>query len=292
MTHDLLEPLEAGFADEPGHRPVADSIASGRGALRRRRRWVTSGVLVVAAAVALGPLLLRPHGGAGGGIDPPAPTPVVTAAPTPVHLLVAPAKFVRPDTPPVLYLYGRMFKRDRDVKVLATYGEIDVSTTHPRGAAIVEIGGHTSWVAVVGDEPERLVAEKSASYNYQLFMGWSQVQFVLLSGQLALAATAPGPFEPPVSSADSPAEFADHVLIAQPGGTVTRRIRDPLANAQAVPPCHAQAVQVDRPDQDWFVVGFDCHGLSQLYSEPVGVRADTLPAWLARVKKAQDAFSS
>jgi hypothetical protein len=293
MTHDLLEPLESGFAEEPPHLPVAERLAAGRRAVRLRRRIATTTALVGLAAVAIVPVLLRPTDGAGGGIDPPTPvpSPSFTPAPTPVHLLVAPPKYVSPDTPPVLYLYGRMFKRDRDVTVLGTFGEIDVSQAHPEGAAIVKVGGRTEWVAVVGNEPERLVAEKQDNDNYQLFMGWAQLEFPQLSGHLALAATAPGPYAPPVSDADSPAAFADHVLAAKPGGTVVQRIRQPLANAQSVPPCHAQAVRIQRPDQDWFVVGFDCRGLSGLYSEPVGVRAETLTTWLAKVKRVQDEFS-
>jgi hypothetical protein len=295
VTTDLQEQLETGFGDEPPHRPIQERIAAGRRAVRRRRRFVTVGTITALAALALGPVLLRPDTGAGGGggIDPPTPVPApITAAPTPVHLLVAPAHDVRADTPPVLYLFGRMFKRDRDVTVLATYGEIDNSTSHPRGAAIVKVGGKTLWVAVVGNEPDRLVAQREAPYNYQLFMSWAQLEFPILSGHLALAATAPGPYSPPVSDGDSPAAYSGDRLVAKPGGTLVHRIRHPLANAQAVPPCHAQAAQVDLPDTDWFVLGFDCRGVSALYSERVGVRADTLSSWLAQVKKVQDAFVS
>jgi hypothetical protein len=206
--------------------------------------------------------------------------------------MVAPPDYVSADTPPVLYLYGRMFKRAHDVTVLATYGEIDHSTSHPRGAAIVRVGGRTEWVVIVGNEPERLVAERAGPYNYQLFTAYAELELPILSGHLALAATAPGPYAPPVSDADSPAEFDGTLLVAKPGGTVVQRIRHPLANAQSVQPCHAQGVRIHRPDQDWFVVGFDCRGLTSLYSEPVGVRADTLSTWLAQVKRVQDEFAA
>jgi hypothetical protein len=291
MTLDLRDRLDAGFADEPPHRLMQDRIAAGRRSLRRRRRRLLASGAAAIVVLAVGVVLVRPSdGGAGGGIDPPTPLPTTPDTPTPVHLLVAPPRYVRADTPPVLYLYGRMFKRDRNVRVLATYGQIDVSSSHPHGAAIVRDDGRTWWVAVAGNEPERLVVQREAPYNYQLFMGWAQLNFPLLSGHLALAATAPGPYAPPVSDADSPAEFSDHLLVAKPGGEVVERIRDPLANAQAVPPCHRDAVRVTYHGAEWFVVGFDCRGLSSLYSERAGVRADSLSSWLAQVKRVQDAF--
>lgn len=291
MTADLRERLDTGFDDEPSLPPVEDRLAEGRRALRRRRRRVLTGTAALLLAAAVGPVVLRPTGGgAGGGIDLPTPGPAAVDEPTPVHLLVAPAHYVRPDTPPVLYLFGRLFKRDPDVKVLGTYGAIDVSTQHPQGAAIVRAGDVTSWVAVVGNEPDRVVAQKVAPYDYQQFMAWAQQEMPLLSGHLALAATAPGPFEPPVTSEESPAGFSGDQLVAKPGGTVVQRIRHPIANAQAVPPCHTQAVRVNTPGGEWFAVGFDCRGLTDVYSERVGVRADTLSAWLAQVKRVQDAF--
>ncbi|HEY3528731.1 MAG TPA: hypothetical protein VGK78_06235 [Nocardioides sp.] len=291
MTTDLGDRLEQALGDGPPHRPVEEHLVAGRRAVRRRRRTATVGAAAALVVLGVAPVLLQPSSGAGGGgPDPtPLPTPTTTEAPTPVHLLVAPARFVSPDTPPVLYLYGRMFKRARDVTVLGTYGEIDVSA-HPKGAAIVRVGGRTLWVVVVGNEPERLVVEREAPYNYQAFMGWAQVEFPILSGRLALAATAPGPYQQPVSDDDSPAEYVGDLLVAKPGGTVVQRIHDPLANAQSVPPCHAQAVQVHTGDGEWFVVGFDCRGVGAVYSERVGVRATTLSAWLPRVKKVQDAF--
>jgi hypothetical protein len=128
MTTDLQERLDASFDEGPPHRPVEERLAAGRRAVRRRRGTATIGAAVALAVLAVGPVLLRPAAGGGGGIELPLPlpTPTTTAAPTPVHLLTAPARFVHADTPPVLYLYGRMFRRDRDVTVLATYGEIDV----------------------------------------------------------------------------------------------------------------------------------------------------------------------
>jgi hypothetical protein len=206
-----------------------------------------------------------------------------------VHLLVAPARYVTATTPPVLYLYGRMFRRDRGVTVLATYGEIDVAA-HPQGAAIVRVGGTTSWVLVVGNEPERLDVQREAPYDYQAFMAWARSQFAPMSGRLALAATAPGPYRPPVPDAGSPAQYDGDRLVAKAGGTVVQRVDHPTADRFAVPACHDQAVRVHTADGDWFVLGYDCAGQGALYSEPVGVRADTLSSWLVQVKRAQDDY--
>ena len=42
---------------------------------------------------------------------------------------------------------------------------------------------------------------------------------------------------------------------------------------------------------DWFVLGDNCpNGGGSLYSERVGVRADTLSSWLVQVKRVQDAY--
>lgn len=293
MTTDLRDRLEAAFVDEPPQPPIQTQLDEGRQVLRRRRRRWLAGASAILLTAAVGPLVLRPaRNNVGGGIDLPNPVPSTVVAPTPVHLLVAPPRFVRADTPPVLYLYGRMFKRDSGVKVLGTYGEIDNSTEHPQGAAIVRSGGVTSWVAVVGNEPERVTLQLVARYDYQRFMTWAGLEMPLLSGHLALSATAPGPYEPPVPAADAPVSFSGGQLVAKPGDTVVQRIRHPLANARAVPPCHAQAVRVDTPGGAWFAVGFDCPGLSDVYAERVGVRAGTLSAWLAAVKKAQDAYAA
>jgi hypothetical protein len=206
-----------------------------------------------------------------------------------VHLLVAPARFVHADTPPVLYLYGRMFRRDRDVTVLATYGEIDVAR-HPQGGAIVRVGGRIQWVLVVGNEPERLDEQREAPYDYQAFMAWARAEFAVMSGRMALAATAPGPYAPPLTDDESPAGFDGDLLVAKPGGSVVQRIRHPVADDRAVLPCHDQAVRVHTPAGDWFVLGYECPVQTALYSERVGVRADTLSTWLVQVKKAQDEF--
>jgi hypothetical protein len=293
VTTDLHELIETGLGDGPPHPPVADRVAAGRRAVRRRRRRTVAGsaaAMLTAAGLALA--LVGSHSDAGGGPAPVPQPPKATATPIPVRLMVAPADYVSADTPPVLYLYGRMFKRAHDVTVLATYGEIDHSTSHPRGAAIVRVGGRTEWVVIVGNEPEREVAEKAGPYSYQQFAAYAELELPMLSGHLALAATAPGPYAPPVSDADSPAEFDGTLLVAKPGGTVVQRIRHPVASAQSVPPCHAQGVRIHRPDQDWFVLGFDCRGRTGLYSEQVGVRADTLSTWLARVKRVQDEFAA
>jgi hypothetical protein len=121
-------------------------------------------------------------------------------------------------------------------------------------------------------------------------LGWADPEFATMSGRLALAATAPGPYAPPVPDEDSPAGYAGDLLVAKPGGTVVQRVRHPVVNDRAVLPCHDQAVRIHTSTGDWFVVGYDCRVQGALYSERVGVRAETLAAWLVRVKRAQDAF--
>jgi DNA-directed RNA polymerase specialized sigma24 family protein len=289
---DLDERLDASFGGGPPHPPVEERLVAGRRARRRRRRMTTVGSVALLAVLAVAPVLLRPTGGAGGGgIDDPTPlpTPSTTVVPQPVHLLVAPARYVSADTPPVLYLFGRMFRRDRDVTVLATFGEIDADP-HPQGGAIVRVGGRTEWVLVVGNEPERLVVEREAPYDYPAFMGWAVDAFPALAGRLALAATAPGPYHPPVPDDASPAAYDGDSLVAKPGGTVVQRVDHPPADRLAVPPCHDQAVRLHTGSGDWFVLGYDCDGQGALYSEKVGVRADSLTDWLVRVKQAQDAY--
>jgi hypothetical protein len=292
MSADLRQRLDASFGEGPAHRPVEERLTAGRRAVRRRRRVAVAGAAAGLVVLALLPVLLRPGTGGGGGIGPdPVPSPSTTAAPGHVHLLVAPPRFVHADTPPVLYLFGRMFRRDRGVDVLATYGEVDVAA-HPQGGAIVRVDGRTWWVLVVGNEPERLDQEREAPYDYQAFMAWASPEFAVMSGRLALAATAPGRYEPPVLDEDSPAGFAGDLLVAKPGGTVVERIRHPRADRRAVLACHDQAVRVHTSTGDWFVLGYDCPTGGAVYSERVGVRADTLASWLVRVKRVQGVFES
>jgi hypothetical protein len=292
VSGDLRERLDASFGDGPPHAPIEERLVAGRRALRRRRRVTAVGAVAVLAGVCVASLLLRPAGGAGGGgIDypTPVPTPTTTVVPQPVHLLVAPARYVSADTPPVLYLFGRMFRRDRHVTVLATFGEID-SDPHPQGGAIVQVGGRTEWVLVVGNEPERIVVEEDAPYEYPAFMAWAVDAFPALAGRLALAATAPGPYHAPVPDYASPAAYDGDRLVAKPGGTVVQRVDHPPADRLAVPRCHDQAVRIHTRSGDWFVLGYDCDGRGALYSEKVGVRADALSSWLLQVKQAQDAY--
>jgi hypothetical protein len=175
------------------------------------------------------------------------------------------------------------------VTVLATFGEIDVAR-HPQGGAIVRVGGRTLWVLVVGNEPERLYELRVAPYDYPGLMSWAAQEFPVMSGRLALAVTAPGPYLPPVSDDESPAAFSGDRLVAKPGGTVVQRIQQPIVDPRAVRPCHDQAVRVHTTTADWFVLGYQCSQGGAIYSEPVGVRAESLSAWLVEVKKAQGAF--
>jgi hypothetical protein len=292
MTDDLSAQLDASFGDGPAQTPAVERLAAGRSAMRRRR-VVSVGAVTTLAVLAMGPVLLRTHGapgggGGGGGYNPPSPT--ATAPPTVVHLLVAPPSYVAAGAPPVVYLDGRMFRRDRGVTVLATFGDVD-QADHPRGAAIVRVGGSTSWVMVAGDEPKSISQQSDEPYDYNAFMTWASGLFYPATGRLALAATAPGAYAPPVSDADSPAVYQGNLLVARPGGTVLQRMRDPVRDANAVPPCHPQAVRIHTADGDWFVLGDNCpNGRGSLYSERAGVRADTLSSWLVQVKRAQGAY--
>jgi hypothetical protein len=295
MTTDLRDELDASFGAGPPPPPVEGHLAAGRRVVRRRRRTITVSAIAVLAVAAFGPVLLRPvtgtgGGGGGGGHHTPPPAPTTTAPPTPVHLLVAPPKDVTADSPPVVYLSGRMFKRDRNVTVLGAFGDVDLAQ-HPRGAVIVRVGGVTSWVVVVGNEPERLTQQRTAPYDYNGLMAWALPKFSALSGHLALAVTAPGPYAPPVLDAGSPGVFEGGVLVAKPGGTVVQRDRHPVHNPEAVRACDAQAARIHTGGGDWFVLGDDCPGgLGALYSERVDVRADTLSSWLVQVKRAQNAY--
>lgn len=293
MSLDLRTRLDGAFGDDPPHPTLEERIVDGRRALRRRRRTVAAGAVAGVAGIAvLVPVLLGPAAGPGGGIGPtPQPIPSSTARPGHVRLLAAPARYVTPDTPPVLYLFGRMYRRDRSVDVLAAYGDVDISV-HPAGGAIVRVAGRMQWVLVAGNEPQRLSVERAAPYDVPAFTAWAARGLASLSGRLALAETAPGPYRPPVSDAGSPAEYSGGQLVAKPGGSVIERIRRPVVDPRAVLPCHDQAVRIRTPAGDWFVLGYACHGQGALYSEQAGVRADTLPAWLAQVKRAQDAFVS
>jgi hypothetical protein len=294
MTSDLRDQVDVSFGDGPAHLSVSDRVAAGRAAVRRRRRIGALGAVTTVAVLALGAVVLRPatgagDGGGGGGYNPP-PPPTSTAPPTPVHLLVAPPSDVGPGSPPVVYLDGRMFRRDRGVTVLATFGDVD-QADHPRGAAIVRVGGSTSWVLVVGNEPERISQQSDEPYDYSAFMTWASGLFYPMSGRLALAATAPGAFTPPVSDVGSPAVFHGDLLVAKSGGAVVQRVRDPVRDPNAVPSCHLQAVRIHTGGGDWFVLGGDCpQGGATLYSERAGVRADTLSSWLVQVKRVQDAY--
>jgi len=290
VSTDLRERIDESFGDGPAHRPLEERLVAGRRAMRSRRRTaLASSVTAVVASLGVALAFTRTDGGAGGGIGPDPPSPNITAAPIPVRLLVAPARFARAGAPPVLYLYGRMFKRERDETVLATYGEIDIST-HPHGAAIVRADGRTVWVAVAGNEPHMLVEQREAPYDEEAFRVWAQFEVPVLAGRQALAATAPGGYRTPVPEGASPAQYSDGTLVAKPGGSVIQRIRRPVVNEAAVLRCHDQAVRVHTAGGDWFVLGYDCSNAPVLYSEPVGVRADSLATWLVRVHLAQDAY--
>ena len=274
-------------------RAVEEYVVAGRRARRRRRRSAVLGGLTGVVTLTALTLALLPRGDGGGiGPNPPEPRPSVTSTPIPVTLLVPPPRFLHTDSPPVFYLYGRMFKRSDDVTVLTTFGTPEPSR-HPHGGAIVRIGDTTSWVVTVGSEPEALSEERVGPYDVDAFRAWQAAQEAVLSGRLALAATAPGAYRAPVSDEDSPAAFTGSRLDAKPGGQVVQRVLDPVIDGAAVLPCHAQAVRVHTAAQEWFVLGYDCGaGDGALYSEPVGVRADSLADWLVQVRRAQSRFTS
>jgi hypothetical protein len=215
----------------------------------------------------------------------------VSATPIPVTLLVPPKRFLRPDSPPVFYLYGRMFKRDPGVTVLTMFGTPEPSAD-PRGGAIVRVGDVTSWVVTVGDEPQALTVQRPGPYDLDAFRAWQLAQQDVLAARLALAATAPGGYRTPVADDDSPATFLGDRLVAKPGGEIVQRISHPRVDPNAVLPCHAQAVRVRTDGVDWFVLGYDCADGGALYSEPAGVRSDSLTDWLVRVRRVQGRFLS
>jgi hypothetical protein len=274
---------------EPPPRAVEAYVAAGRSARRRRRHRVAI-VTLTGMLTAFGVTLaaLSTAGGGGHGPDPVPPRPTVLPTPVPVNLLVPPHRFVRPDSPPLFYLYGRMFKRSEDVTVLATFGTPEPAT-HPRGGGIVRVDGTTIWVVAVGSEPRALSEQRAGPYDPDAFQTWQATEQQVLSGRLALA-SAPGGYRPPVSDDDSPATFSGGLLVAKPGGVVTQRVLHPVVSESAVQPCHDQAVRVHTAAQDWFVLGYNCADGGALYSEPVGVRADTLASWLPQVRRAQDRF--
>lgn len=269
---------------------VEEYVAAGRSARRRRRRTAAAAGLVAALATAAVTLAVLPRDGGGGiGPDPLPPHPTASTMPIPVTLLVPPKRYVHSDSPPVFYLYGRMFKRSHDVTVLTTSGTPEPST-HPRGGAIVRVAGATSWVVTVGSQPEALTEERAGPYDPDAFRAWLGTEQLVLSGRLALAATAPGGYRAPVTDEDSPAIFAGTRLVAKAGGAVTQRIARPVVSRYVVPACHDQAVRIHTPTQDWFVLGYECASGSALFSEPVGVRATSLETWLARVRRVQDRY--
>lgn len=96
--------------------------------------------------------------------------------------------------------------------------------------------------------------------------------------------------ENPISRKDSPVRFDGDRLVAEPGAIITARIADPPYSTSAVPVgCTPRAVAVTDGPTDLFVLGYTCpHGAWDLFTETAGSRADTLRAWLAAVKAAQD----
>jgi hypothetical protein len=96
--------------------------------------------------------------------------------------------------------------------------------------------------------------------------------------------------ENPIPREDSPVTFDGDHLVAKRGAVITARIANPPYSTSAVPDgCTARAVAVTDGATDLFVLGYTCpHGAWDLFTETAGSRADTLPAWLAAVKAAQD----
>jgi hypothetical protein len=96
--------------------------------------------------------------------------------------------------------------------------------------------------------------------------------------------------EDPILREDSPVTFDGDRLVPKPGAQITARVADPVYSTSAIPTsCQARAVAVTDASTDLFVLGYVCpHGRWDLFTETVGARADTLPAWLVAVKAAQD----
>lgn len=96
--------------------------------------------------------------------------------------------------------------------------------------------------------------------------------------------------ENPIPREDSPVRFDGDRLVAKQGATITARVADPPYSSSAIPDrCTARAAAVTDGPTDLFVLGYTCpHGAWDLFTETVGPRAHTLPAWLDAVKAAQD----
>jgi hypothetical protein len=97
--------------------------------------------------------------------------------------------------------------------------------------------------------------------------------------------------EDPIPREDSPVRFDDGGrLVAKQGATITARVDDPAYSTSAIPDsCQPRAVAVTDASTDLFVLGYLCpHGRWDLFTETAGARADTLRAWLAAVKAAQN----
>jgi hypothetical protein len=94
----------------------------------------------------------------------------------------------------------------------------------------------------------------------------------------------------PIPREDSPVRFQGDRLVAKHGAHITARAADPAVSTAAVPAgCTARAVAVTDAGTDLFVLGYTCpDGAWDLFTETAGAREDTLPAWLAAVKSAQD----
>jgi hypothetical protein len=94
-----------------------------------------------------------------------------------------------------------------------------------------------------------------------------------------------------IPRADSPVTFDGDRLVAKLGATITARIDDPVYSSSAIrsSSCTARAAAVTDGGTELFVLGYTCpHSAWDLFTETVGPRADSLPAWLAAVKAAQD----
>ena len=149
-------------------------------------------------------------------------------------------------------------------------------------AALLSIEGVPAWVYAAGSSAGHLSAPEGGT----TLADWAQQQLH------DTTTIAPGHTyaDNPITREHSPVAFDGDRLVAKPGATITERIDDPAYSSSAIPSsCTARAAAVTDAGTDLFVLGYTCpHGAWDLFTETAGPRADSLPAWLAAVKAAQD----
>jgi hypothetical protein len=275
MSTDLQDLLETSFGEGPAHRPIDERLLAGRRALRRRRIVATGATAAAVAALVLTPLAAgRLHGS-------PEQLPVTRPSQSPIDLPIAPAARVDQGSLPLLFLHGTLYRRDSTVTVERLIRPVDRGRPHT-AAALLSIEGVPAWVYAAGSSAGHLSAPEGGT----TLADWAQQQLH------DTTTIAPGHTyaDNPITREHSPVAFDGDRLVAKPGARITERIDDPAYSSSAIPSsCTARAAAVTDAGTDLFVLGYTCpHGAWDLFTEAAGPRADSLPAWLAAVKAAQD----